>query len=109
MFTCSVVLGLALTAAAERPAEEAKKVTDALAGYWDVTAVERDGVKSENSLRYKRMVFTGETLKVTCEERPGAKSSQARYDARYRLDPRSKGIEVTMQNGPDQEKTFYGV
>src|SRR5258706_6609517 len=109
MSTCTLALALALVAATEAPAEDAKKVAEALTGYWDVTADEADGVMSKDNLRYKRLVFTGPALKVTRAERPDVKGTEAQHDARYRLDPASRGIEITIQTGPDQQKTFYGV
>ena len=110
MFTGTLMLGLTLAVAADNPAPDVKKVTDALAGYWDVTAAERDGVQSKEHLPYTRLVFTGDRLTVTRVERPGeAKSPKEQNDARCKFNPKSKGIDVAFVNGPDQEKTFYGV
>ncbi len=108
MFMCSVVLALAL-APADKPAAGDKKAADALAGYWDVTGTEREGVRSKEFL-YTRLVFTGEKLTASRAQQPGAlKGSEERHEARYRLDAASKGIEVKFLTGPDQGKTFYGV
>jgi uncharacterized protein (TIGR03067 family) len=110
MFTGTLMLGLMLAVAADKPAQDVKEVTDALAGYWDVTAAELDGVQSKEGLPYAKLVFTGDRLTVTRVQRPGeAKSPTEQNDARCKFDPKSKGIEVTFVNGPDQEKTFYGV
>src|SRR5690349_7844949 len=109
MFTCTLTLALALVAATEAPAEDAKKVTEALTGYWDVKATEADGITSKDNFPYKRFVFTGPALKVTRAERADVKGTEAQHDARYRLDPASHGIEITILTGPDQQKTFYGV
>ena len=110
MFTGTLMLGLTLAVAADKPAQGAKEVTDALSGYWDVTAAERDGVPSKQRLPYTRLVFTGDRLTVTRVERPGeAKSPKEQNDARCKINPKSTGIEVTFLNGPDQQKTFYGV
>jgi len=110
MFTGTLILGLTFVVAVDKPAQDVKEVTDALAGYWDVTAAERDGVRSREGLPYTQLVFTGDRLTVTRVERPGeAKSPKEQNDARYKIDPKSKGIEVTFLNGLDQEKTFYGV
>jgi uncharacterized protein (TIGR03067 family) len=110
MFTGTLMLGLTLAVAADKPAQDVKEVTDALTGYWEVTAAERDGVQSKEGLPYTRLVFTDDRLTVTRVERPGeAKSPKEQNDARYKINPKSKGIEVTFLNGRDQEKTFYGV
>ena len=94
MSTCTLTLALALVVATEAPAEDAKKVTEALTGYWDVTAAEADGVTSKNNLPYKRLVFTGPALKVTRAERTDVKGTEAQHDARYRPASDRRGLTV---------------
>jgi uncharacterized protein (TIGR03067 family) len=90
--------------------EAAKKEMAKFAGYWDVVSVERNGAKAQpKDNDYTRLVFTGDKVTANKGSREAAdKKSLVTHEARYKLDPAARTIEVRFFTGPDQEKTLYG-
>jgi uncharacterized protein (TIGR03067 family) len=85
--------------------DAAGKDRERLQGYWDVTAVEREGAPLKGKeMSPRQLVFTDKKLTV----KPNQRES---YDADYALKPNQKlkAIDITYTTGPDEGKTFRGV
>ena len=98
---CSVAAGVGL-------GRDEPKGLDRLAGYWQVAEVRPDGAvasfesKGADKAGRRQLVFTGDRATF-------ARVGGERHEAKVRLDPDGRRLDLTPATGPDQGKTFYAV